>query len=162
MTTTEDSLELRVATVGRAFPGVECKVVDPETGKTLGPGEVGEFCARGYNIMKGYYKMPGGHPSGHRRGRLAPQRRPRHRRRKTATKVTGRIKDMIIRGGENIYPQELEEFLYTNPKVKDVQVIGVPSKVYGEEVMACIVLKEGETMTEEEVKEFCMSRIAKA
>ena len=113
-------------TVGRAFPGVECKIVDPATGETVGPGVVGEFCARGYNIMKGYYKMPEATAMAIDKdgwlhlGDLAVADEQGY------YKITGRMKDMIIRGGENIYPKELEDFLYTNPKVKDVQVIGVP------------------------------------
>lgn len=161
ISTTNDSLELRVNTVGRAYPGVECKIVDPETGETLPPHVTGEFCARGYNIMRGYYKMP-------ESTALAIDKDGWLHTGDLCTvdengyyKVVGRMKDMIIRGGENIYPKELEEFLYTHPKVRDVQVIGVPSKQYGEEVLACIILKEGETMTEEEVKEFVKTHIAR-
>ncbi|MCI8653945.1 MAG: AMP-binding protein [Angelakisella sp.] len=152
MTTTEDSLELRVSTVGRSMPFVETKIVDPETGRTLGPGEVGEFCSRGYNTMKGYYKMEEAtrqvidKDGWLHSGDLATVDENGY------YKITGRIKDMIIRGGENIYPKEIEEFLYTVPEVQDVQVIGVPSKRYGEEVMACVVLKEGCALTEEELK----------
>ena len=152
MTTTDDSLELRVATVGRSMPHVETKIVDPETGRTLGPGEVGEFCSRGYNTMKGYYKMEEAtrqvidKDGWLHSGDLATVDENGY------YKITGRIKDMIIRGGENIYPKEIEEFLYTVPEVQDVQVIGVPSKRYGEEVMACVVLKEGCALTEEELK----------
>jgi len=156
-----DSIETRVNTVGGPIFGVECKIVNPETGEELPDNTDGEFCARGYNIMKGYYKMPeataaendtdGWHQSGHL-ARRTPQGN---------FKITGRIKDMIIRGGENIYPKEIEEFIYTHPKVKDVQVIGVPDKQYGEEIMACIILKEGETSSEEEIKEFVLSHMAK-
>lgn len=154
LTSTTDTVERRVNTVGRAFPGVECKIVDPATGETVGPGVVGEFCARGYNIMKGYYKMPEATAMAIDKdgwlhlGDLAVADEQGY------YKITGRMKDMIIRGGENIYPKELEDFLYTNPKVKDVQVIGVPSKQYGEEVMACVILKDGQSMTEEEVKDY--------
>lgn len=160
MTTTEDSLEARVATVGRAFPGVECKIIDIETGETLGPGEQGEFCARGYNIMRGYYKMPEATAQAIDKdgwlhtGDIAMVDEDGY------YKVTGRIKDMIIRGGENIYPKEIEDFIYTHPKVKDVQVIGVPSKKYGEEIMACIIVKDGETLTEEEVKEYVRKNLS--
>ena len=152
MTTTDDSLELRVNTVGRAMPYVETKIVDPDTGRTLGPGEVGEFCSRGYNTMQGYYKMEEAtrqvidKDGWLHSGDLATVDENGY------YKITGRIKDMIIRGGENIYPKEIEEFLYTVPEVQDVQVIGVPSKRYGEEVMACVVLKEGCALTEEELK----------
>jgi len=161
MTTTDDTIEHRVNTVGRAFAGVECKIVDPETGKTLGPDQPGEFCARGYNIMKGYYKMPEATAQAVDKdgwlhsGDLCTVDKDGY------YKVVGRIKDMIIRGGENIYPKELEEFLYTHPKVSDVQVIGVPSKRYGEEVMACIILKPNEEMTEEEVQEFFRKNMAR-
>ncbi len=161
MTTTDDSLELRVATVGRSMPHVETKIVDPETGRTLGPGEVGEFCSRGYNTMKGYYKMEEAtrqvidKDGWLHSGDLATVDENGY------YKITGRIKDMIIRGGENIYPKEIEEFLYTIPDIQDVQVIGVPSQKYGEEVMACIVRKEGSGITEEEVKELVRSHMAR-
>ena len=161
MSKTTDSLETRVNTVGGPIFGVECKIVDPETGEEVPDNVDGEFCARGYNIMKGYYKMPeataavidedGWLHSGDLLRRLPDGN----------FKVTGRIKDMIIRGGENIYPKEIEDFLYTCPDVNDVQVIGVPSEAYGEEVMACIVLEPGSTATEEDILEFCRTRIAK-
>lgn len=161
MTTTSDSIDKRVNTVGRAFPGVECKIIDPETGEELPINTPGEFCARGYNIMKGYYKMPEATAQAIDKdgwlhtGDLCTVDEDGY------YKVVGRIKDMIIRGGENIYPKEIEECLYTCDKVSDVQVIGVPSEAYGEEVMACVILKEGEEMTEEEVKEFVGARMAK-
>ena len=160
-TTTDDSLERRVSTVGRAFPGVETKIIDPETGETLGPGQVGEFCARGYNIMKGYYKMPEATAQAIDKdgwlhtGDLATVDADGY------YKITGRIKDMIIRGGENIYPKEIEDFIYTHPKVSDVQVVGVPSKAYGEEIMAFVIPKENETVTEEEIKEYVLGSMAK-
>ena len=161
MTTTSDSIDKRVNTVGRAFPGVECKIIDPESGEELPINTPGEFCARGYNIMKGYYKMPEATAQAIDKdgwlhtGDLCTMDEDGY------YKVVGRIKDMIIRGGENIYPKEIEECLYTCDKVSDVQVIGVPSEAYGEEVMACVILKEGEEMTEEEVKEFVGARMAK-
>ena len=161
MTTTSDSIDKRVNTVGRAFPGVECKIIDPESGEELPINTTGEFCARGYNIMKGYYKMPEATAQAIDKdgwlhtGDLCTVDEDGY------YKVVGRIKDMIIRGGENIYPKEIEECLYTCDKVSDVQVIGVPSEAYGEEVMACVILKEGEEMTEEEVKEFVGARMAK-
>lgn len=161
MTTTSDSIDKRVNTVGRAFPGVECKIIDPESGEELLINTPGEFCARGYNIMKGYYKMPEATAQAIDKdgwlhtGDLCTVDEDGY------YKVVGRIKDMIIRGGENIYPKEIEECLYTCDKVSDVQVIGVPSEAYGEEVMACVILKEGEEMTEEEVKEFVGARMAK-
>ena len=161
MTTTSDSIDKRVNTVGRTFPGVECKIIDPENGEELPINTPGEFCARGYNIMKGYYKMPEATAQAIDKdgwlhtGDLCTVDEDGY------YKVVGRIKDMIIRGGENIYPKEIEECLYTCDKVSDVQVIGVPSEAYGEEVMACVILKEGEEMTEEEVKEFVGARMAK-
>jgi len=161
MSSTDDPLEVRVGTVGRALPEIECRIVNPETGEELPDGEIGEFVARGYNIMKGYYKMPRATKSAIdaegwlHTGDLAC-RTPEGNYR-----ITGRLKDMIIRGGENIYPKEIEEFIYTNPKVKDVQVIGVPDEQYGEEIMACVVLKDGESMTEDELKSFVRASMAK-
>jgi len=156
-----DSLQVRTETVGSAFANVECKIVDPETGLDCPDGVNGEFVARGYNLMKGYYKMPGATASTIdddgwlHTGDLAC-RTPEGN-----YLITGRLKDMIIRGGENIYPKEIEEFIYTNPKVRDVQVIGVPDKQYGEEIMACIILKEGETMTVDEMKSFVGASMAR-
>jgi fatty-acyl-CoA synthase len=160
MTTTTDSIELRCTTVGKAYKGVECKIVDPETGETLPPGRIGEFCARGYNIMKGYYNMPEATALAIDKdgwlhfGDLAVCDENGY------YKVTGRLKDMIIRGGENIYPKELEECLYNHPKVKDVQVIGIPSKKYGEEVCACVILKDEADITPEEIKEYYRQKVA--
>lgn len=161
MSKTTDTIETRVNTVGGPIFGVECRIVDPETNEELPDNVDGEFVARGYNIMKGYYKMPeataaaidedGWLHTGDLLRRLPDGN----------YKVTGRIKDMIIRGGENIYPKEIEDFLYTYPKVKDVQVIGVPDKDYGEEIMACIILQDGETATEEEIKKFVLDHMAK-
>ena len=160
MTRTDDPIELRVTTVGKPLPGVEVKVVDPETGKEAPTGAQGELCSRGFQVMKGYYKMPDkteetidGEGWLHS-GDLAVSTEEGY------FKITGRLKEMIIRGGENIYPREIEEFLYANDKISDVQVVGVPSEKYGEEVMACIKLKEGEAATEEELREFCKGRIA--
>jgi fatty-acyl-CoA synthase len=161
MSSTDDSLETRVATVGKALPEVECKIIDPETGDDLPDDAVGEFVARGYNIMKGYYKMPEATAEAIDRdgwlhtGDLACRTPEGYYR------ITGRLKDMIIRGGENVYPKEIEEFLYTHPKVKDVQVIGVPDEGLGEEIMACIILKEGETATKDEIKDYVKSHMAK-
>ncbi len=161
MSKTTDSIETRVNTVGAPIFGVECKIVDPETGEELGDNMDGEFCARGYNIIKGYYKTPEATAAAIdsdgwlHSGDLA---------RRTSDgyyKITGRIKDMIIRGGENIYPKEIEEFFYTSDKVQDVQVIGVPDKDYGEEIMACIVLKPGVEATEDEMKKFALDHMAK-
>ena len=160
-TNTDDSIEKRVNTVGRVLNGVEAKIVDPETGLEVGVGVAGEFCARGYNIMKGYYKMPEATAAAIdsegwlHTGDLCTVDEEGY------YKVVGRIKDMIIRGGENIYPKEIEEFYYTQAPVKDVQVIGVPSEQYGEEVMAVIILKEGYNTTEDELRELAKGSLAK-
>ena len=155
-----ESLEKRTETVGTAFPGVECKIIDPETGKELPDGENGEFVARGFNIMKGYYKMPDAtaqtiDENGWLHSGDICCRTP-----DGYYKVTGRLKDMIIRGGENIYPREIEEFYLTNEKVKDVQVIGVPDKRYGEEACAWIILRDGETADADEMTRYGLSRMA--
>ncbi len=161
MSKTTDSIEVRVGTVGSNIFGVECKIVDPETNEELPINTDGEFVARGYNIMKGYYKMPQATADAIdadgwlHTGDLARVDENGN------YKITGRIKDMIIRGGENIYPKEIEEFIYTHPKVSDVQVVGVPDKAYGEEIMAAVILKEGETLTEQELKDYCLANMAK-
>ncbi len=162
MSKTTDSIDTRVNTVGSAMYGIECKIVDPETGEDLPDNVDGEFVARGYNIMKGYYKMPQAtgiaidKDGWLHTGDLA-RRTPDGN-----YKITGRIKDMIIRGGENIYPKEIEDFIYTHPAVKDVQVIGVPDEQYGEEIMACVIRKEGyESITEQDIKEYVKSHMAK-
>lgn len=161
MSRVDDSLDVRVNTVGRAFPGVECKIVDPKTGEDLPDNVDGEFVARGYNVMKGYYKMPEATAAAIDENGWLHSGDLARRDENGNYKITGRIKDMIIRGGENIYPKEIEDFIYTNPKVKDVQVIGIPDDQYGEEIMACIILKDGETMTEDELKEYVRSHMAK-
>jgi fatty-acyl-CoA synthase len=165
MSKTSDSVEQRVNTVGGAIFGVEVKITDPVTGEELPDDTDGELCARGYNIMKGYYKMPEATAAAiDEDGWLHTGDLARRRKEDGYYKITGRIRDMIIRGGENIYPKEIEDFLYTHPKVRDVQVIGVPSEAYGEEIMACIILKEGvpETdETKEEIRVFTVERIAK-
>ena len=156
-----DSLEVRTETVGSAFANVDCKIVDPETGLDCPDGVNGEFVARGYNIMKGYYKMPKATAEAIDKngwlhtGDLACRDADGNYR------ITGRLKDMIIRGGENIYPKEIEEFIYTCDKVRDVQVIGVPDEQYGEEIMACIILKQGEKMTADEMKEYIAAHMAR-
>ncbi len=156
-----DSVEVRTETVGSAFANVECKIINPETGEDCPDGENGEFVARGYNIMKGYYKMPKATADAIdsdgwlHTGDLACRNADGNYR------ITGRLKDMIIRGGENIYPKEIEEFIYTCDKVSDVQVIGVPDEKYGEEIMACIILKDGETMTEAEMREYITAHMAR-
>ena len=151
----------RVETVGSAFPGVECKIIDPETGLDLPDGENGEFVARGFNIMKGYYKMPRAteqtiDADGWLHSGDICCRTP-----DGYYKVTGRLKDMIIRGGENLYPREIEEFYLTHPKVKDVQVVGVPDKRYGEEACAWIILHEGVESSEDEMREYGNSHMAR-
>ena len=161
MSRTTDSLEVRVTTVGRAFPEVECKIVDPETGEDCPDEVIGEFVARGYNIMKGYYKMPKATASAIDKDGWLHTGDLACRTPEGNYRITGRLKDMIIRGGENIYPKEIEEFIYTHPKVSDVQVIGVPDKAMGEEIMACIILKEGEEMTVEEMKKYVLDHMAK-
>jgi len=156
-----DPQEVRVGTVGRALPGVECKIVDPATGTDCPDNVDGEFVARGYNIMKGYYKMPEATKAAIdeqgwlHTGDLA-RRTPEGN-----YKITGRIKDMIIRGGENIYPKEIEEFLYSHPAVRDVQVVGVPDITMGEEILACVILKEGATTTADDLKAYVKSHMAK-
>jgi fatty-acyl-CoA synthase len=161
MSTYSDSLEVRTETVGSAFAHVECKIIDPETGADCPDGVNGEFVARGYNIMKGYYKMPAATAEAIdadgwlHTGDLACRRPDGN------YLITGRLKDMIIRGGENIYPKEIEEFIYTCPKVRDVQVIGVPDQRYGEEIMACIILKDGEEMTVEEMTAYIATHMAR-
>ncbi|GAX91501.1 AMP-binding protein [Effusibacillus lacus] len=160
-TRTNDPIELRVATVGRALPAVEVKIVEPGTNREVPRGVQGELCTRGYHVMKGYYKNPEATAKAIdedgwlHTGDLATMDENGY------CKITGRLKDMIIRGGENIYPREIEEFLYTHPKVLDVQVVGVPDEKYGEEVMAWIRLKEGETATAEEIREYCLDKIAR-
>ena len=156
-----EDLDHRVETVGSAFPGVECKIIDPETGEELPDGESGEFVARGFNIMKGYYKMPNAtaqtiDADGWLHSGDICCRTP-----DGYYKVTGRLKDMIIRGGENLYPREIEEFYLTNPKVRDVQIVGVPDERYGEECCAWIILHKGETSDENEMREFGNASIAR-
>lgn len=160
-TTIEDSFELRCTTVGRDYPFVDVKVIDPETGEECPVGVQGEMCCKGFNVMKGYYKNPQAtaeviDKNGYlHSGDLGVKDENGYYR------ITGRIKDMIIRGGENIYPREIEEFLYHMPGVKDVQVAAVPSKKYGEEVGAFIILHEGASIEPEDVREFCKGKIAR-
>ncbi len=156
-----DDLMLRTDTVGYDFPHVECKIIDPETGEEVPNGVNGEFCSRGYNTMKGYYKMPEATrdtvdaEGWLHSGDLAC------RDNDGTYRITGRLKDMIIRGGENIYPKEIEEFIYTHPGVRDVQVIGVPDKKYGEEIMACVILKEPGSMTEADMTAYIKASMAR-
>ena len=156
-----DPLDLRTNTVGYDFPHVECKIIDPETGEEVPAGVNGEFCSRGYNTMKGYYKMPEAtratvdEEGWLHSGDLACKDPD------GTYRITGRLKDMIIRGGENIYPKEIEEFIYTHPAVRDVQVIGVPDKRYGEEIMACVILKEPGSMTVQEMTDYIKASMAR-
>lgn len=160
-TTIEDSFEKRCTTVGRDYPFVEVQVIDPETGEICPPGVQGEMCCRGFNVMKGYYKNEKAtaeiiDANGYlHSGDLGVKDEDGYYR------ITGRIKDMIIRGGENIYPREIEEFLYHLEGVSDVQVAAVPSKKYGEEVGAFIILKEGAKLEPEDVRDFCKGKIAR-
>ena len=159
-TLTSDSIERRVSTVGKVLPGVEARVVDPETGEVLGPDVQGELQARSSMVMQGYYNMPEATTSAIdeegwlHTGDLATVDGDGY------YKITGRLKDMIIRGGENVYPREIEEFLYTHPKVSDVQVIGVPDERFVEELMAWVILKPGESAEPDEIREFCRGKIA--
>lgn len=160
-TTPDDSFEYRVETVGKPLPFLEVKIIDPQTGKIVEAGEQGELCTRGYSVMRGYYNNIEATQAAIdeakwlHTGDLAIMTEDGY------FKITGRIKDMIIRGGENIYPREIEEFLYTHPSIADAQVIGVPDAKYGEEICAWIKLRDGHTLTEEEVKEFCREKIAR-
>lgn len=160
-TRTHDPIELKVETVGKALPNVEVKIVEPGSNREVPHGVQGELCTRGYHVMKGYYKneeatrLAIDHEGWLHTGDLAVMDEHGYCR------ITGRLKDMIIRGGENIYPREIEEFLYSHPKVLDVQVIGIPDEVYGEEVMAWIILKEGLTATPEEIREYCTGKISR-
>jgi fatty-acyl-CoA synthase len=155
-----DSIDLRVTTVGSSLPNVETKIIDPATGHLKAVGEQGELCARGYLVMKGY----DGEVEATARtidsegwlhtGDLGVMLEDGH------VKITGRAKEMLIRGGENIFPREIEEFLFTHPKVADIAIVGLPDRKVGEAVLAWIRLKTGETATEEEIRQFCAGRIA--
>ena len=156
-----EDIDHRVETVGSPFPGVECKVIDPETGEELPDGESGEFVARGFNIMKGYYKMPEATAQAIDADGWLHSGDICCRTPDGYYKVTGRLKDMIIRGGENLYPREIEEFYLTNPKVRDVQIVGVPDERYGEECCAWVILHKGEVADEAEMKAFGNASIAR-
>jgi fatty-acyl-CoA synthase len=156
----DDAVELRVSTVGRVHPHLECKIIDPESGAVVPRGTPGELCTRGYSVMLGYWNNPEASASaidGARwmhTGDLAVMHHNGY------VNISGRLKDMIIRGGDNIYPREIEEFLYTHPKVSEVQVIGVPDLKYGEEVCAWVRLRDNQTATEDEIRDFCRGQIA--
>lgn len=159
-TKADDEIDKRVTTVGKPHPHVEVKIIDPLTGKKVKTGTPGELCARGYLIMKGYYKNE---EATHEAidsegwlhtGDIAIEDNDGY------IEITGRIKDMVIRGGENVYPREIEEFLYQHPSVQDVQVVGVPDPKYGEEIMAWIIPKEGVSINAEEIRQYCKGKIS--
>jgi fatty-acyl-CoA synthase len=156
----DDTLENRCSTVGQVMPHTEIKIVDPATGRIQPRGEPGEFMARGYMIMQGYWDEPERTAETIDAGRWMHTGDLATMDEHGYVRVVGRIKDMIIRGGENIYPREIEEFLYRHPAVADVQVIGVPDERYGEELMAWIVVREGQALDEETMREFCRGQIA--
>ena len=159
-TSTTDSVEHRVTTVGRVLPHVESKLIDPDTGETVERGGEGEYCTRGFHVMLGYWNDPDKTAEAidadgwMHSGDLATMDEDGY------VNIVGRIKDMIIRGGENVYPREIEEFLYTHPSVVDAQVIGVPDEKYGEEIMAWVQLAEGVDLADDELKDFCRGKIA--
>ena len=159
-TPSNDTLERRTETVGPPLPHTEIKVISPETGKILPIGEQGEICCRGYQVMRGYYNKPEATAETIDEAGWIHTGDLGRMRVDGTFQITGRIKNMIIRGGENIYPREIEEFLYTNPKIMDAQVFGVPSEKYGEEVCAWIQLKEGEEADEQDIRDFCEGQIA--
>lgn len=160
-TRTDDPVPVRVSTVGKPFEGVEVKIINPETGETLPPGQHGELCSRGYNTMKGYYKMPQqtaevlGEDGWLRTGDQAVVDEDGFIR------ITGRLKDVIIRGGENIYPKEVEDFLRDIPSIRDVQIVAVPDQKYGEEAAAFVQLRDGATLEPAEIQDFCRGKIAR-
>lgn len=161
MTTVDDPLEIRVNTVGKEMPFMETKIVDPDTGEDLPDGTPGEFVVRGYNVMKGYYKMPEATAAAIDKdgwlhtGDLAIRDDNGYYR------ITGRIKDMIIRGGENIFPKEIEDFIYTHPDVVDVQIVGVPSEKYGEEAYAFVIKRPGSSVTEKDIQTYVANNMAR-
>ena len=161
MTTVDDPLEIRVNTVGKEMPFMETKIVDPDTGEDLSDGQPGEFVVRGYNVMKGYYKMPEATAAAIDKdgwlhtGDLAIRDPNGYYR------ITGRIKDMIIRGGENIFPKEIEDFIYTHPDVVDVQIVGVPSEKYGEEAYAFVIKRAGSNVTEKDIQTYVANNMAR-
>jgi fatty-acyl-CoA synthase len=157
----DDPLDRRVSTVGRVHPHVEVKVVEPGTGRALERGEPGELCTRGYSVMLGYWEDEERTREAIDAGRWMHTGDLATMDEEGYVNIVGRIKDMIIRGGENVYPREIEEFLYTHPAVADVQVIGVPDERYGEELMAWVIPREGEALDEESVRAFCEGRIAR-
>jgi fatty-acyl-CoA synthase len=157
----DDDLERRTGTVGRVLPHLEVKVVDPATGVTVPRGSSGELCTRGYSVMLGYWDEP------ERTAEVVDAGRWMHTgdlavmREDDCLQIVGRIKDMIIRGGENVYPREIEEFLYGHPKIADVQVVGVPDARYGEEILACVVPRDAaDPPSRDEIAAYCEGRLA--
>ncbi|MDR0696500.1 MAG: AMP-binding protein [Christensenellaceae bacterium] len=161
MTTVDDDFNHKIGSVGKGLAFQEAKIVDPETGSELSDGEPGEFCVRGYNVMKGYYKMPEATSKAIDRdgwlhsGDIAVKNDDGY------FKITGRLKDMIIRGGENIFPKEVEDFIYTHPAVRDVQIVAVPSERYGEEAFAFVIKKEGYDISEKEIRDYVMNHLSR-
>lgn len=159
-TTTDDPIELKVSSVGKVHPNIEAMIINPETGEECAPNIPGELITRGYHVMKGYYKNDEAtkaaidHDGWLHTGDIAVKDEEGY------YSITGRIKDMVIRGGENIYPREIEEYLYQHPSISDAQVVGVPDEKYGEELVAYIILKDGHLLTEREVKEYYNGKIA--
>ncbi|MET9921813.1 AMP-binding protein [Streptomyces sp. NPDC006435] len=157
----DDDLERRTGTTGRVMPHIEVKVVDPVTGVTLERGEAGELCTRGYSVMLGYWEQPERTAEAIDAGRWMHTGDLAVMREDGYVQIVGRIKDMIIRGGENIYPREIEEFLHRHPKIADVQVVGIPDDTYGEEVLACVIPKDpADPPTPDEVTEYCREQLA--
>jgi fatty-acyl-CoA synthase len=159
-TRTDDPIELRVGTVGRPIPGFEAKVVDVETGEDLGDGQKGEFCGRGHGVMIGYYNMPDKTAEAIDSDGWLHTGDLGLRQPNGYYRITGRLRDMIIRGGENVYPREIEERLYEHPAVMEVQVVGVPDRRLGEELLAWVKLKGGHHATEDELRDFCRQSLA--
>jgi fatty-acyl-CoA synthase len=159
MTEVDEPIEVRVSTVGKVMPHQEQKIIDPATGRILPRGQQGELCYRGYQVMRGYYNNPEATKQTIdcagwlHSGDLAVMDEAGY------VKITGRLKDMICRGGEKIFPREVEEFLFTHPKIAEAYVIGVPDAYYGEQVMVWVKCKEGETLAADEVQNFCRGQI---
>jgi fatty-acyl-CoA synthase len=155
-----DPLEKQTGTVGKAYPHVEIKIVEPETGRIVPRGTPGEFCTRGYSVMLGYWNNPQATAEAIDQARWMHTGDLAVMDDEGYASIVGRLKDMIIRGGENIYPREIEEFLYGHPDISDVQVIGVPSERYGEEVMAWVKLREGSRLDGDQLTAYCRGKIS--
>jgi fatty-acyl-CoA synthase len=159
MTETKDPIEVRVGSVGRVMPHQEQKIIDPGSGRIMRRGQPGELCYRGYNVMRGYYNNPEGtrqtidEAGWLHGGDLAVMDEAGY------VRITGRLKDMICRGGEKIFPREVEEFLFTHPAIAEAYVIGIPDPYYGEEVVAWVKLKDGQNLSEQQFKDFCRTRV---